>query len=73
MSAPTIRRRRYSMKFPAKPSSKSYLLHAIPAPLWRQVRAKARREGRSIRSLLLDYLEIWAVSDGTATGGAHGQ
>lgn len=35
----------------------SYLLRAIPADLWRKVKAKAAMEGVSVRELLLRWLK----------------
>jgi hypothetical protein len=39
--------------------SKRYLLDNIPAPLWKAARAKAQREGLSMRALLLGFLRAW--------------
>ena len=53
-------KRGYSRAFtPAGERSARYLLDRIPLPLWRQARAKARREGISMRSLLLQRLAEW--------------
>lgn len=37
----------------------TYAIHAIPTPFWRQVRAKATREGVSLRALILGMLQAW--------------
>lgn len=57
-----MRRRRadargYSRRFTADPeTAKRYLLDQIPALLWVSARAKAKREGLSMRGLLLTLL-----------------
>src|SRR5262245_6689315 len=43
-------------------TGKRYLLDEIPAGLWREVREKAKREGVSIRALILGLLERWCAS-----------
>ena len=54
------RKRGYSRAFTPKGESFSrYLLDKIPAPLWRAAKAKARRDGISIRALLLQQLSEW--------------
>ena len=56
-------KRGYSKDF--TPRSKGYgryLLDKIPATLWRVARAKAKREGVSMRALLLRLLQQWAAS-----------
>ncbi len=40
-----------------------YLLDKIPATLWREVRAKAKREGTSVRALVLRLLTDWTAED----------
>ena len=53
-------KRGYSKAFkPHGDSGKRYLLDAIPAGLWRDVQAKAKREGVSIRALILKLLTDW--------------
>lgn len=60
---PTIARmakRGYSREFtPAPQGHARYLLDKIPAGFWREVRAKAKREGVSIRALILKLLSEW--------------
>jgi len=52
--------RGYSRGFrPVGDTGKRYMLDAIPAGLWTAVRAKARREGISLRALILSQLESW--------------
>lgn len=53
------KRRGYSTKFPKNHASKAYLLDDIPAGLWISARARARREGLSMRALLLHLLTEW--------------
>lgn len=53
-------KRGYSREFtPRSETYGRYLLDKIPATLWRDVRAKAKREGVSIRALLLKLLSDW--------------
>lgn len=53
-------KRGYSREFrPHGDTGKRYLLDKIPAGLWREVRAKAKREGVSIRALILKLLSEW--------------
>ena len=53
-------KRGYSRDFtPRTDTYGRYLLDKIPATLWRDVRAKAKREGVSIRALLLQLLTEW--------------
>lgn len=53
-------KRGYSREFkPHGDSGKRYLLDQIPAGLWRDVQAKAKREGVSIRALILKLLTEW--------------
>jgi hypothetical protein len=53
-------KRGYSREFkPHGNSGKRYLLDKIPAGLWGDVKAKARREGISVRALLLGLLKAW--------------
>lgn len=62
-------KRGYSRDFkPHGDTGKRYLLDQIPAGLWSDVRAKARREGISVRALILKLLKDW-VSRGAPTGG----
>jgi hypothetical protein len=52
--------RGYSRAFPVRPGTgRRYLLDNIPPRLWRDVRQQARREGVSLRALLLTLLETW--------------
>jgi hypothetical protein len=54
-------RRGYSRDFkPHGNTGKRYLLDKIPAGLWAGVRAKAKREGISVRALILGLLTDWA-------------
>lgn len=53
-------KRGYSRDFtPAPQGHAKYLLDKIPVPLWRDVRAKAKREGVSLRALILKLLTEW--------------
>ena len=53
------KKRPYSDEFPATGKTAAYSLRHIPMPLWRQVRAKAKREGVSLRTLILRLLTDW--------------
>ena len=61
-------RRGYAMgafKVPAKrdrSTHTSYLLDGIPMSMWRRVRARARREGKSMRFILLTLVEAWLAT-----------
>lgn len=53
-------KRGYSKDFkPHGDSGKRYLLDQIPAGLWTRVREKAKREGVSLRALILRILTQW--------------
>jgi hypothetical protein len=55
-----VKKRGYSRDFtPATEKHGRYLLDKIPADLWRRARAKAKREGVSMRALLLGWLRSW--------------
>jgi len=55
--------RGYSRNYPIPPgqTGRRYLLDAIPPALWAKVKAKATREGRSIRSIALDAFTAYAT------------
>jgi hypothetical protein len=53
-------KRGYSREFkPHGDTGKRYLLDQIPAGLWSAVQAKAKREGVSLRALILKLLKSW--------------
>jgi hypothetical protein len=53
-------RRGYSRAFPPHgESGKRYMLDDIPAGFWAAVRVKARRDGVSLRALILTLLNGW--------------
>ncbi len=53
-------KRGYSKDFkPHGDSGKRYLLDEIPAGLWTAVKEKAKRQGVSIRALILTLLKEW--------------
>jgi hypothetical protein len=57
-------KRGYSTEFkPFGETGKRYLLDQIPAGLWTDVRTKARREGISVRALILRLLTEWVEAD----------
>lgn len=63
--ATTTRKRGYSRAFtPGTGVPGRYLLDQIPAPLWRAARAKAKRDGVSVRALLLGLLTTWTQQTG---------
>jgi hypothetical protein len=53
------KKRPYSDEFPTTGKIAAYSLRHIPAPLWRAVRAKAKRDGISLRTLILRLLSDW--------------
>ncbi len=56
-------KRGYSTAFkPHGDTGKRYLLDQIPAGLWATVRTKAKREGISIRALILKLLTEWVAT-----------
>jgi hypothetical protein len=58
-------KRGYSRDFtPHGDSGKRYLLDEIPAGLWSAVRAKAKRDGVSLRGLILRLLQDWLDAEG---------
>ena len=59
------KKRGYSREFkPHGNTGKRYLLDDIPAGLWNAAREKAKREGVSMRALLLTLLERWVEPTG---------
>lgn len=58
-------KRGYSREFtPRTETYGRYLLDKIPATLWRDVRAKAKREGVSVRAVVLGLLTDWLARPG---------
>ena len=56
-------KRGYSRDFtPPTEAHGRYLLDKIPAAFWIQVKAKARRDGVSLRALILRLLRDWLQS-----------
>ena len=53
------KKRGYSDEFPTTGKTSRYLLDYIPSALWRKARAKAKREGLSMRTLILRLLQRW--------------
>jgi hypothetical protein len=55
----------YSREFPVpdRATAKRYMLDAIPPGFWRRVRAKARRQGVSMRALILSLLTDWLADE----------
>lgn len=59
----TTTKRGYSRAFrPHGDSGKRYLLDKIPAGLWADVRTKAKRDGVSVRALILKLLQDWLAA-----------
>ncbi len=56
-------KRPYSMQFTARSGPRRYLLSGIPPTLWDRARAKARRDGVSMRALILSLLNAWLERD----------
>ena len=62
-------KRGYSREFrPHGDTGKRYLLDDIPAGLWADVRAKCKRDGVSIRALILMLLKNWLKSPAAKDG-----
>lgn len=60
MTAADRKKRGYSREFkPHGDTGKRYLLDKIPAGLWTAAQAKAKREGVSMRALILKLLKDW--------------
>ena len=54
------KKRGYSRAFtPHGDTGKAYLVDNIPAGLWRELRAKAKRVGISVRALTLTLWKEW--------------
>lgn len=57
---PRMAKRGYSRDFKVHGNTgKRYLLDEIPAGLWADVKAKCKRDGISIRALILQLLTTW--------------
>jgi hypothetical protein len=60
MAKATATARGYSGDFPSVNSRRvAFTVDKIPPALWLRVRAKAKREGVSLRSLVLHWCEEW--------------
>lgn len=56
---------RHSFDFTAGPDGGAeYRIRGIPTRFWVRVRAKARRERTSVRSIVLQHLHTWVARDG---------
>jgi hypothetical protein len=57
-------KRGYSRDFPVlRGDGKRFTVTDIPAGFWSAVRAKARRDGVSMRALILGLLKTWLESE----------
>jgi len=57
-------KRGYSRDFtPHGDTGKRYLLDDIPAGLWSAVKTKAKRQGLSLRALILQLLTEWLARE----------
>lgn len=52
-------RRGYSTEFQARGKGKAMFIDGIPSTFWSRVKAKAAREGYSIRGIVLTLLRDW--------------
>jgi hypothetical protein len=60
MGAAEVTKRDYSREFPTTRSKRVYfMLDKIPPALWIRVKAKAKRDGVSLRALILGWLKEW--------------
>jgi len=57
-------RRGYSKAFPGGKdrATTGYVLNAIPSGLWKKAQTRARREGRTMRAVLLTLIADWVTS-----------
>lgn len=51
--------RPYSLKYTAAGTPRRYLLSGIPAGLWIRARARAKREHRAMRQVILELVDGW--------------
>ena len=51
--------RAYSRDFTPHGEGRDFKIRRIPDAFWKQVQAKAKREGVSLRGLLLTHLQQW--------------
>ena len=51
---------------PGPDGGAEYKIRGIPSYMWRSVRAKARREHRSVRAVVLGLLQEWIESEPAA-------
>ena len=57
-------KRGYSREFTPKTERRvAFMIDRIPPTLWARVKAKAKREGVSLRALILGWLKEWADAD----------
>jgi len=56
VSAPAVRRRSFEFSATDQTTAKRYLLSGIPPAFWTAVRARARRDGVAVRTLILTLL-----------------
>jgi hypothetical protein len=60
----SVTKRGYSRDFkPHGDTGRRYLLDKIPAGLWTAANAKAKREGESMRGLILRLLKEWLTHE----------
>lgn len=58
------KKRGYSDAFPTtRPKRVYFMLDKIPPALWVRVKAKARRQGISLRALILGWCKEWVERD----------
>jgi hypothetical protein len=57
-------KRGYSREFtPAKDNGRNYLLDNVPAALFLRFKAKATREGLSMRAAILNLIKVWVEAE----------
>lgn len=67
MAHPT---RQYSRAFsPSRGEGRPFTISRIPVGFWSQVQAKAKREGVSLRALILEFLQRWLDEEPKLEGG----
>lgn len=49
-------------RVPNGPNESDYFLRAVPTPLWRRAKARAREDGRrGLREVLLELVELYVA------------
>jgi len=60
-----MKKRPYSKDFTPRGVPRQYRLAHIPPGMWAAAQARAKRQGLSMRALLLQLIQTWLASDET--------